>query len=272
MSKIESYKQYIIPLIEAYFNSNDSQKLTNYFITNSNLPGPRANLELANAFADIVQEYSNGESENLWQLCSEFVNISAGEAPTNDPKEFIPFCGANGIGAIGSVSAEYFSDSLAKLKMLANDTRWRMREAVSFGLQRLLARQGIETLKELERWINVGALLELRTAAVAVAEPALLKDKQIANAALHLHKQIFERIRKTVTDRKAEGFRVLRKALGFTLSVIVCGNPEQGFEFMQNLIHSDDADLRWIVKENLKKNRLIKNYPEHVESIKAMLL
>ena len=91
MSKIESYKQHIIPLIEAYFNSNNSQKLTKYFIANSNLPGPRANLELANAFADVIQDYSKRDGKKLWQLCSEYIKISSNETPTNDLKEFIPF-------------------------------------------------------------------------------------------------------------------------------------------------------------------------------------
>ena len=41
---------------------------------------------------------------------------------------------------------------------------------------------------------------------------------------------------------------------------------------MRQLVNSKDADVRWILKENLKKNRLTKNFPEQVESLKKLLL
>lgn len=271
LNKTQNYEQQIFPLIEAYCESNDSKKLENYIVSNSNLPGRRANLELAFAFADAIQDYSYVQTEKLWRLCSEFIKISSEDAPTNDPKEFLPFCGAQAIGVIGSVSATYFFVSLSNLKFLANDSRWRIREAVCFGLQRLLAKEGIKAAKELEGWINDGTFLELRAIAAALAEPTLLRDERFANASISLHKQIFERIQSSGINRKLKDFRTLRKTLGFTLSVVTCGNSEQGFEFMRHLIQTNDVDLVWIVKENLKKNRLIKNYPEEVESIKAML-
>jgi hypothetical protein len=40
---------------------------------------------------------------------------------------------------------------------------------------------------------------------------------------------------------------------------------------MRQLIDEQDADVLWIVKENLKKNRLIKNFPKEVASIKKLL-
>jgi len=270
MSRIKNYKQHLVPLFEAFFITNDAQKIKEHLISNSNLPSPRANLELAKAFANMVEQYSEHESEKLWKLCSEIIKISAEEAPTNDPKEFLPFCGASGIGDIGSVSLYYFEQSLSMLKMLTNDSRWRIREAVCFGVQRLIRKRGMDTLNHLERWIIDGTLLELRAVAVAVAEPVLLKNEQIAYYALNLHKQIFNRIQNTA-DRKSEHFRILRKALGFTFSTVVCEVPEPAFKFMHDLINSRDPDMRWILKENLKKNRLVKNYPEKVEFIKKML-
>ena len=200
----------------------------------------------------------------------EIIKLTLSYGKIKDPGEFVPFCGANGIGAIGAVDSQYFEAALSTLKMLANDSRWRMREAVCFGLQRLLVQNELDTLRELKEWIIDGTLLELRAVAVAVAEPILLKNSQFASAALNFHQQIFDRVRIT-EDRKSEKFRILRKALGFTLSVVICGIPDPGFELMKNLINSSDPDLRWIVKENLKKNRLIRNFPDKVESTKNLL-
>ena len=134
------------------------------------------------------------------------------------------------------------------------------------GLQRLLARRGQDTLEELARWVGDGSLLELRAVAAAVAEPSLLKDKQVALSALQLHRRIIDRVLET-GERRSEEFRVLRKALGYTLSVVTRAIPDEGFEFMRQLVALQDKDVLWVVKENLKKNRLVKNFPGQVESI-----
>ena len=40
---------------------------------------------------------------------------------------------------------------------------------------------------------------------------------------------------------------------------------------MRQLIDSQDADILWIVKENLKKKRLINNFPNEIATIKKLL-
>ena len=49
-----------------------------------------------------------------------------------------------------------------------------MREAVGQGLQRLIDAQGMESRAALAAWVADGNLLEMRAAAVAVAEPDAL--------------------------------------------------------------------------------------------------
>ena len=116
-----------------------------------------------------------------------------------------------------------------------------------------------------------GDLLEMRAAAATVAEPDISKKEEIALSALRLHGHIMEQVRKT-KDRKSEAFKTLRQALGYTLSVVVHAVPREGFEFMAQLIHWQDADVLWVVKQNLKKSRLVKNFPQEVEWIKELLL
>ncbi len=47
----------------------------------------------------------------------------------------------------------------------------------------------------------------------------------------------------------------LRQALGFTWSVTVAAAPDRGFPTLSAPAAGGDADLRWIVPENAKKNR-----------------
>lgn len=271
MTKKETHKQDLIALFDDWANTGATEPLTDYLVSNSNLPGPRGNLELAQVFADGVADYcQGGDATDAWDLCFALTQVSPDEAPVNAPREFLPFCGAVGMGAIGSVSSTYCERAIPALRRLAGDPRWRMREGVCMGLQRLLAARGQDTLRALAGWVAGGDLLEMRAAAAGVAEPALLNDAAVARSALQLHQEIFNQFLQ-VGDRKTKPFRILRKALGYTLSVVICALPESGFEYMAHLIDTQDPDARWVVKENLKKNRLTKNYPEKVETMVELM-
>jgi hypothetical protein len=252
--------------------SGESGELERYIITNSNLPGPRGNLELALAFGDAVVEHAipGTGSQRLWNLCVGLTEVSPEEAPVNDPRELIPFCGAVGLGAIGSVIQAYCHRALTRLRGLAADPRWRMREAVCFGLQNLLRARKKEALAALESWVAGGELLQMRAVAAGVAEPALLADRETSMAALQFHRDILRKL-SAVKDRSSDAFRALRKGLGYTLSVIVCAVPEEGFALLGELAESQDRDIRWIVKENLKKKRLVKAFPDQVVALRAYL-
>ena len=257
-------------LIDEFLKTGADEKLFEYLTSNSNLPGPRGNLELAASFANTLNEYRGAAVDKLWEFCLKMTAISAEEAPVNTPDEFIPFCGTVGIGSIAAAHAGYFSDALSRLRELANDPRWRMREAVAMGLQRLITANAAAVLSDLKKWVAGSKLLELRAVAAAVAEPALLKDSEVAKVAFHLNQQIIEKLIEA-DDRKSENFRVLRKALGYTLSVVIVPLPEEGFKYLSQLVKMNDPNVNWVIKENLKKNRLIKNYPDKVASLKNLL-
>jgi hypothetical protein len=270
VGKREDHKRELIVLLDAFIATGNDRALCDYIASNSNLPGPRGNLELAEAFADLIGQYATEKGDRLWELCTKIAEMSAEEAPVNDPRELIPFCGAVGMGALGAACPTLFAKVMTKLRVSANDPRWRMREAVPMALQRLIAAHPQRTLNALEQWAAEGSPLEMRAAAAGVAEPTLLRNDKSAQAALELHKAIFERMAE-FDDRKSEEFKSLRKGLGYTLSVVVQALPEEGFAFMHRLVAAQDKDVLWIVKENLKKNRLAKNFPTQVESIKSSL-
>jgi hypothetical protein len=52
--------------------------------------------------------------------------------------------------------------------------------------------------------------------------------------------------------------------LSYTLSLIIVEIPEKGFELLDELIGSQDPDLIWIAKNNLKKKRLIRMFPDQI--------
>lgn len=270
MGKRDDHRQDLSGFFDEFCETGDSGGLIEYIVSNSALPGPRANLELAAAFGDAVADRAGEQAGRLWALCTGLAAISADEAPVNDPQEFLPFCGAVAVGALGSVTPKLFEQALTALRRSARDPRWRTREATCFGLQRLLAARGQESLRALEGWVADGHPLEMRAVAAGVAAPVILKDGEVAAAALQLHRAILDQVLQ-IQERNAEDFQVLRKGLGFTLSVVVQAAPEEGFEFLTQLAGLRDRDVLWIVKQNLKKNRLVKNFPEQVEALKRLL-
>ncbi len=56
---------------------------------------------------------------------------------------------------------------------------------------------------------------------------------------------------------EATPLRLLR-ALAYCWSVAVAALPDAGKPLMEVWLASDDPDIRWIMRENLKKNRLVK--------------
>jgi hypothetical protein len=212
-----------------------------YLLQESGLPGPRGNIELAQAVAN----------EGNRELFLRYLSYTEVIAPVNSPYEFLAFCGALGLGRL---LAEGDQSLLQSLKTLASDHRWRMREAVAMALQRLGDANTPELIKEMQIWC-LGTPFEQRAAAAAICEPRLLREAEIARQALNILDQITASIEQC-GDRHSEGFIALRKGLGYCWSVAVAALPEQGKLLMEKWLVNPDKDIRWIMQENLKKTRL----------------
>ena len=212
-----------------------------FLMKESGLPGPRGNLELMQAVAD----------EGTLDLFQHYLSFTPDRASTNSPEGFLAMCGVVGLGRL---LAEGHVDQLAVLRECANDPRWRVREAVAMALQRWGDADMPALLRAMNEWVK-GTLLERRAVAAAVCEPRLLKDPRHAKRVLKLLDVITTSIVRE-TDRRAEDFKTLRQALGYCWSVAVAASPLVGKPAMEKWLVNPDADVAWIMRENLKKNRL----------------
>lgn len=227
-----------------------------YLLAESGLPGPRANLELVQAVAD----------EGTLEHFERWLALPPEQAPGNSAQVFLTVCAVVGLGRL---LAQGRIDLLARLRELAGDPRWRVREAVAMALQRLGQRDMAALIQAVQPWA-AGNLLEMRAAAAALCEPALLVDEAHSRVVLAILQQITSRL-VAAPDRRGDDFRVLRQALGYCWSVATAANPAAGKACMERLARDADPDVRWIMRENLKKNRLLRMDAVWVESLRRQV-
>jgi hypothetical protein len=231
MSKLDYYREILRGL----------EDWDDFLMRESGLPGPRGNLELAQAVAEEGDEVR----------FRHYLDYTPEAAPTNTPGEFLAFCGVFGLGAL---LARGRVDLLPELRAFANDPRWRLREAVAMALQRWGDADMDMLLDEISRWVE-GTLLEQRAAAAGLCEPRLLDDAQQVERVLAILDRITANLA-WAADRRSEAFKALRKGLGYCWSVAVVAHPESGKAYMERWFDSQDRDVRWVMRENLKKKRL----------------
>lgn len=212
-----------------------------YLLEESRLPGPRANLELLHAVAE----------EGTSRRFLAFLERTPDRAPTGTPEEFLPACGATGLGA---AIARGEAGLWPRLREAASDPRWRVREGVAMGLQRIGDRDMDALLRELRGWTG-GTPLERRAVAAGLCEPRLLVDARHAREVL----EILDGLTRSLAaeqDRRDPDVRVLRKTLGYAWSVAIVASPAEGRARFERWAEHDDPDVRWVVRENLRKKRL----------------
>jgi hypothetical protein len=246
MSKVEEYGEALGAL-----DDWDS-----FLLQESGLPGPRGNIELGRAVAEEGDE----------ELFRRYLEYDEDAAPRNTSEEFLAFCGVLGLGRL---LAEGQTELLPILSQRASDGRWRVREAVAMALQRWGEEEMDSLLREMERW-SKGNLLERRAAAAALCEPRLLDDPGHALQVLHLLDSMTASIEE-VQERRSEEFRAFRKGLGYCWSVAVSALPDEGKALMETWFDTDDKDVLWIMKENLRKKRLERLDKEWVDRSRVRL-
>lgn len=232
-----------------------------YLLERSGLPGPRANLELAY----VAAEMGSAAQFRHW------LTFNTGRAPTNIREEYLAVSGTMGLGTLitrGSSTAQK-AKWLKMLRGCASDPRWRVREGVAMALQIWGDHDFGAVLDEMEIWRD-GNLYEQRAIAAGTCEPRLLRERAQVKRVLKLLDGITRDFAGS-KQRKSDEFVTLKKGLSYGWSVAVAASPVEGKRAMERWIGSQDPDVRAVMRENLKKNRLARLDPKWVEIQTAKL-
>ena len=226
-----------------------------YLKEHSNLPGPRGNLKLLYSFSASAKKQEIDE-------CLKYIQ----DDTINSPEEFLGMCGIVGYAVYNKTNNKLVLEFLGKY---ASHKSWRLREAVAMGIQEISENNINETLINIEKMKN-GNCYEKRAVVAGLCEPKLLKDPKTATSVLEIINEITEVLNhdNKLTDEEES----LRKALGYGWSVAIVYAPDNGKKMFENLIKEKKGKhIKWIIKENLKKNRLLKMDAKWVKEMENRL-
>jgi hypothetical protein len=206
----------------------------------SGLPGPRGNLELVQAAADVGDE----TDFRTW------IEVGSGDGPSD---EYLAVCGVVGLGRL---LAEGRLQVAEELRTHASDPRWRVREGVAMALQRVGDADVSRLFEIVACWLTDRPYVQ-RAAVAGVSEPRLLRDPDVAANAVDVVERVTESFAAS-EDRRSEESRTLRQALGYCWSVVIVAAPDVGRPLFERWAAHADPHIDWIVRENLKKSRLLR--------------
>jgi hypothetical protein len=225
-----------------------------YLKVNSRLPGPRANLELLYQF---IENATDSEIDNCMSIADSIT--------LNSPSEFVLVCG---VATLIKRTAMLHGTVDIDLSIYTNHESWRIRESVCIGFQKSKPYLSPdEMMKNLSKFKN-GSALDKRAYFATLCDPILLNDyiksSEVLSYLLEVTIDCFN-----LSDKIDSELTVLRKALGYCWSVAICADEAYGKQTFEKLLdYTESKHILWIVKENLKKNRLIKLDAEWVETWK----
>ncbi|MBM9465377.1 HEAT repeat domain-containing protein [Aeromicrobium sp. YIM 150415] len=210
----------------------DRSSWPEFLDAHSGLPGPRANLALAAAVADLA-------------------DAELTDALLGSDDEYRVLCGAVALGALAAQPGV-----AARLRELAADHRWRVREGVAMGLQRL-GDTDVAALESLVLdWADDPEPLVQRAAAAAICEPRLLGTAAAAATAIEVCRRATASLAaRPPSMRRQSELRTLRQGLGYCWSVAIAADPGPGLAAFREL-DERDRDVAWIVTQNRRKARL----------------
>jgi 8-oxo-dGTP diphosphatase len=243
------------PEIQPFLFYEAQERLKEWLRTNSNLPGPRANLTLLDTF---INQATGLE-------CKMCLTDALTAEDANSQETFLLTC-----GVAASIAHDLSSQTKMAMQYAAHPS-WRVREGVCIGFQKAAKEMTPEALLNAVAPLKEGNPFHMRAYVATLCEPALLRayiaPVKVLDDLLDITLALFEETRKLT-----EGETALRKALGYGWSVAMAEAPVEGKQRFEILMTAAGGKhIRWIINSNLKKNRLIKMDSSWVAAMQAKI-
>jgi hypothetical protein len=234
----------------------------------SGLPGTRVNMVLAQAFAvDCV-----GAGKASDKLVIEMCNLDAERAPGDTGWEFLPVCGVIALGARAATdpAPALRKKALLILHALAEDFRFRVREAVPIALGRLGAVMGDALVHEFAGWTD--GFFQGAAALNAMAQPNFLPVIDDAEAALARLDEAYLLAKKAPRSAsRYPGFKALVDALALAPATMATRFGVPVFDHLASWSDTQIKELRAAVEAAVRSPKLASRYADEVKRVQRAL-
>lgn len=233
---------------------------------NSGLPGARANLKLAEAFADECAL----KGPTVDKLLMQMLALDADDAPGATDMEFLPVCGVLALAKRGAKDKKFRPKAFALLKEAADDLRFRVRDAVSQGLAILGAAHPDETIHAMLTWAD--GYLYAANVMEALKSAAFLDAIKDADAAIACVNACFQlAVQAPRSAERYPGYKSLIEGLSVVPGLVAVRFGAPMFDVMESWCKVKEPMLRDAILASLKSDRIRSRFADDVRRIEESL-
>jgi hypothetical protein len=219
----------------------------------SGLPGPRANLTLAQAFATDCA--LRGEAVD--RVLLEMATLDAEAAPGASGREFLPLCAVVALGARAANEAALRERVLAIFHDAAEDVRFRVREAVPLALARLGAAMGHELAAHVVEHGWMDGYFQATAVLLALGDRLWLSTFETPDAPLDLLERAFVLARDAPRSAaRYPGRKALIEALEKAPAAVGARFGRATFDRLVQWSDTKHPEMRAVIEKNLADKRL----------------
>jgi hypothetical protein len=232
----------------------------------SGLPGTRPNLPFAERFGHVVA--SQGKSADAFII--ELANLDANQAPGDTAWEFLPVCGVYALAARAAKDDKAYKKFLVRLHALADDPRFRVRDAVVAALVHLGTIRKVQLVDDVHPWMD--GYHHAAAVVLAIAhEPFLHALSSYASVEARLEDAFMLLENAPRAAARYPGHKHLAFAMRHTPRLAAARFGVPVFDQLARWTRTKDPDLRAIIEANLTGTRLVGRHSGEIELVKAAL-
>jgi len=233
----------------------------------SKLPGTRMNTELAEAFAQACRSVGARADATVLALA----RLTPDRAPGATALEFLPVCGVYAMAARAAASdARGRAPLVAELHTIADDLRFRVRDAVVEGLARVGAAAGDALVSEVSTWTD--GYFHAAAVVRALGQEAWLSTLHDAQGVLDRLDEAFVLARDAPrAAARWPGHKALIEALGTGPGRVAIRFGVPVFDLLVRWAAVQDPALREAIEQTLRFKSLAGRFGPEIERVRNAL-
>lgn len=232
----------------------------------SGLPGTRANMTLANAFA--VECAARGTKAD--RLVFTLVGLDPDVARGATEHEFLPLCGVLALGARASRDPAVRRKAIEALHDAAEDPRFRVRDVVPVALARIGEAMGDELVGLTASWTD--GFFQAAAVLRALAENTWLSATKDADGVLARLDEAFLLAEKAPrAASRYPGRKALVDALATAPAAVATRYGAAVFELLARWSKTKMPELREAIEKNLRAKALAGRYGDEIAGVQGAL-